>query len=185
MTQGFLKSLEDPNGKMLLLRSAAKMNLVKALDEGTNIRTLKLLHKNQEEYIEMMLYKVFDLGRELLMIEKSESQKLVLMNIAVEVLECPDNAIFTFEEIIYAVRKGASGGYGKTYNKINLEVVNHWLDELYKEHMTEIETRHDRKKDHNESTRSKAPALVNSFDDLVRSEVNRRMKFIDAKKEDQ
>lgn len=154
------------------------MSLQTAMSEGTNLRTMKLLYKGNEDQVELLVFKILDLGRELLMIEPNASQELVLMNLSIEILDSEDNAQFTFEEILYAVRKGASGGYGKTYGKINSEVVNHWLDQLYIERTGKIEQAHELNKskmngsDYNRST----PNLHNKFDELIQHEVDRKVK---------
>ena len=88
------------------------------------------------------------------MIPESESQTMVLMDLAISIIESEDNSLFTFEEIIYCIRKGATGGYGKTYGKINSEVVNMWLNNLYQEHMGRIENKHKDVKQLDVSTRT-------------------------------
>ena len=124
------------------------------MNEGTNIRAMKLMHKTNPEIFETAIYQVLDYGRAMLMIPESESQTMVLIDLAISIIESEDNSLFTFEEIIYCIRKGATGGYGKTFGKINSEVVNRWLDNLYQEHMGRIENGHKDMKQLDVSTRT-------------------------------
>lgn len=128
------------------MRATRGLSIVKAMDEGTNIVTMKLLFQSEPEKLETIMYLSLDFARALMNIPDSPMMQEILLQLAVEVLEDENNRMFTFEELIYGFKKGASGKYGPNYNTLSAETVNRWLDGLYAEHMQRIETRHlDRK----------------------------------------
>lgn len=162
------------------------------MDEGTNLRAIVKANGGNPAEITTAVFNLLDYCRGALMLPNTREQTDCLLFIAIQIIEEYANAVFTLEEIIYAMQKGLKGGYGKVYNKFNAEVINGWLDQLYAEKMAIINDRHQNNKwsDANRSDRSPEPVLARTvFDRLVDDKVNQRItaykrKVEESKKEE-